>query len=66
MADDIYDLLRYCEAYFLTLGDGTDRLSRNVRIKIYHSHIVTLLEHVSATPVTIIRVCYNKNTINIQ
>ena len=30
LVDDISALLRICEAYFLTLGDETDRLYRNV------------------------------------
>jgi hypothetical protein len=34
--------------------------------KCVQSHIVVLQQHVSATPVTNIRVSYSKNTINIQ
>jgi len=34
--------------------------------KYIQSHIIILHQHVSVTPVTIIRVSYNKNTINIQ
>jgi len=34
--------------------------------KYVQSHIVNLHQHISATPVTVIRVAYNKNTINIQ
>lgn len=34
--------------------------------KYAQSHIIILHQHVLVTPVIIIRVSYNKNTINIQ
>jgi len=34
--------------------------------KYVQSHIISFHQHVSFTPVTIIRVSYNKNIINIQ
>jgi hypothetical protein len=34
--------------------------------KYVHSHIIILQQHVSFTPVTNIRVPYNKNTVNIK
>jgi len=34
--------------------------------KYVQSHIIILPQHVLFTPVTIIRVSYNKNTTNIQ
>ena len=34
--------------------------------KYVQSHIIILQQHVAVIPVTIIRMSYNKNTINIQ
>ena len=38
----------------------------NALYKYVRSHIIILRQHVSVTPVTIIRLCYNKHTFSIQ
>jgi hypothetical protein len=38
----------------------------NALYKYMQSHIIILRQHVSVTPVTVIRVCYNKRTFTIQ
>jgi len=69
VVDETLDDLGICLVAQIVTGLFLAIYVINQQMHIYkyiQSHIIILHQHVSVTPVSIIRLSYNKNTINIQ